>query len=125
MQLSIPVNPMGKPRMTQRDKWKKRPIVERYHAYCDKIREQVNGDYLSGGFGQVYVLAYIKMPKSWPKSKKSCMYGRYHRQKPDADNILKGVIDALFKDDSIIWHASIQKFWEDKDEGFGLDIFIE
>ena len=35
----IPVTPVSKPRMTQRDKWKKRPCVLRYRAYCDALRK--------------------------------------------------------------------------------------
>ena len=32
------VTPIGKPRMTQRDRWKKRPPVVRYHAFKDQLR---------------------------------------------------------------------------------------
>ena len=31
------VNPVAKPRMTQRDKWKKRPVVDKYYAYKDEM----------------------------------------------------------------------------------------
>ena len=32
------INPVSKPRMTQRDVWKKRPVVVKYHAFCDEMR---------------------------------------------------------------------------------------
>lgn len=30
--------PLPKPRMTQRDRWAKRPAVLRYRAFCDEVR---------------------------------------------------------------------------------------
>ena len=33
--LSVPI--MGKPRMTRADRWKKRPVVERYWRYKDEL----------------------------------------------------------------------------------------
>ncbi|WP_109391127.1 RusA family crossover junction endodeoxyribonuclease [Proteus cibi] len=32
------INPVPKPRMTQRDAWKKRSAVVKYHAFCDEMR---------------------------------------------------------------------------------------
>lgn len=32
------ITPIGKPRMTRADKWKKRPAVMRYRAFCDEAR---------------------------------------------------------------------------------------
>ena len=29
------ITPIGKPRMTRADKWKQRPAVMRYRAFCD------------------------------------------------------------------------------------------
>lgn len=37
MQLTIHSNPVAAPRMTQRDRWKKRPVVMRYWAWRDRI----------------------------------------------------------------------------------------
>ena len=31
------IKPLGKPRMTQRDRWAKRPCVNRYYAYKDHL----------------------------------------------------------------------------------------
>ncbi len=59
--------------------------------------------------------AIFTIPKSWPKSKKqAAMIGEVqHTGKPDADNVLKIVGDALngivWKDDSQIVSASINK----------------
>ena len=35
------ITPMGKSRMTRADKWKKRPEVLRYRAFCDEVRLRV------------------------------------------------------------------------------------
>lgn len=32
------ITPIGKPRMTRADKWKQRPAVMRYRAFCDEVR---------------------------------------------------------------------------------------
>ncbi|MGK4302143.1 RusA family crossover junction endodeoxyribonuclease, partial [Klebsiella pneumoniae] len=32
------ITPIGKPRMTRADKWKQRPEVIRYRAFCDEAR---------------------------------------------------------------------------------------
>ena len=59
--------------------------------------------------------AVFIIPKSWPKAKKqAAMIGEIqHTGKPDADNVLKTVGDALngivWKDDSQIVSASINK----------------
>ncbi len=37
----FPIDVVGKPRMTQRDKWKKRPCVLRYRAFADELRLKV------------------------------------------------------------------------------------
>lgn len=36
--IEYPIVPVPKPRMTQRDKWQKRPAVMRYRAFCDEVR---------------------------------------------------------------------------------------
>ena len=36
--MEYPIIPLGKPRMTQRDKWAKRPAVLRYRAFKDECR---------------------------------------------------------------------------------------
>lgn len=102
---------MGKPRMTQRDVWKKRPVVLRYHDYCDRIREAAPNLISKVDVYAIDVKAYIAMPESWPKKKKEHLCGFPCRQKPDWDNIGKAVCDALFKEDSAIADGRTRKFW--------------
>jgi Holliday junction resolvase RusA-like endonuclease len=109
------IEPIGKPRMTQADKWKSRPCVVRYRKFKDAIRlwRVVLPD---NGADIKFV---ISMPKSWSKKRKKIMDGKPHQQVPDIDNLLKALLDSIHKDDRHIWHlAGMQKVW-------GLEGYIE
>ena len=102
--------PLGKPRMTQRDRWKKRPVVTRYHEYADRLREEADKqNFLLGE--KVEINFFIPVPKSWSKKKKSANLGRPHKQRPDLDNLIKAVQDILMKEDSTIWNIKAEKKW--------------
>ena len=101
------LTPVPKPRMTQADRWKKRPAVLRYRAFCDEVRAlgiqlRPTGD---------RVIFILPMPKSWPKKKRAEMLGQPHQGKPDADNMLKALWDAVHQEDKHIFHADALKFW--------------
>lgn len=51
------------------------------------------------------------MPKSWSKKKHVEMNGKPHQQKPDVDNLLKALMDAVFKDDCKVWNVTVSKVW--------------
>lgn len=104
-------DPMGKPRMTRGDVWKKRPVVLRYRDYCDRIREAAPNAVTAADVHTVDVTAYIAMPASWSGRKQTANWGQIHRTKPDWDNIAKAVCDALFKDDSGIADGRARKYW--------------
>lgn len=104
-------DPMGKPRMTQRDVWKQRPVVLRYRDYCDRILEAAPNAILEADVYAVDVIAYIAVTGSWSKKKKAEHIGQMHRAKPDWDNIAKAVCDALFKEDSGVADGRTRKFW--------------
>lgn len=104
-------DPMGKPRMTQRDRWQKRPAVLRYRDYCDRIREAAPTSLKSADVYAVMVTAYIAMAASWSKRKQAEHNGTPHRLKPDWDNIGKAICDALFEDDAMISDGRTRKFW--------------
>ena len=97
--------------MTQRDVWKKRPVVLRYHDYCDRIKEAAPNLVLTADVYAVDVMAFIAMPKSWSQKKKAAHVGQMHRAKPDWDNIGKAICDALFREDSGIADGRTRKFW--------------
>ena len=102
------IEPTAKPRMTRSDKWKKRPIVMNYRAFKDECRTK--GVQLPDG---CKVTFFIAIPKSWPKRKKKEMHLTPHLQTPDLDNLLKGLWDAIYEDDSHMWQCDAQKLWRE------------
>ena len=68
---------------------------------------------------ELFVKAYYKIPKSASKKKKAAMLSEQIRptKKPDGDNILKVVADALngvcYKDDKNLVSMSVEKFYSD------------
>lgn len=101
------ITPMGKPRMTQRDRWKKRPVVLRYREFCDQARS-LGITLLPSGSHVVFVLP---MPASWSKRRKAEMNCQPHQGKPDVDNMIKALMDAIFGEDQHIWDVRISKVW--------------
>lgn len=107
---------MAKPRQTRSDKWKKRKCVLEYRAFCDELRLKLRdfklGDSYSVEFG-------LPMPKSFSKKKRLSLAGKPHQSKPDLDNLVKALNDALRsfgEDDSSIFEISAKKVWDE--EGF-------
>ena len=111
----IDIKPVGKPRMTQRDKWAKRKCVVNYFAYCDALRSYVaeNAMELTPTLDITF---YIEMPKSWSKKKREAMYMKPHQSKPDLDNLVKAYCDALYDDDAGVYAIQCAKYWSDENE---------
>ena len=91
--ITLNIVPVAKPRMTQSDKWKKRPATEKYWKYKDDLkllcflcRWQPKDD--------LDVKFVLPMPNSWSERKKKKMDGQPHKQRPDLDNLIKGFKDA-------------------------------
>ena len=99
------ISPCTKPRMTQRDKWKQRPCVVKYRSFKDECRSQD-----LELFESMSVVFEIEMPKSWSAKKKSEMDGEPHQQKPDVDNLVKGLLDTMLED-SHVWRVHAEKRW--------------
>ena len=107
----INIEPNTKPRMTRSDKWKKRPCVLQYRAFCDELRLKAGNFKLSGSFQIVF---YLSMPKSWSKKKRDLMRGQRHQEVPDLDNLIKAVNDALLEQDKITFQIQASKWWADE-----------
>jgi Holliday junction resolvase RusA-like endonuclease len=109
--LRLDVEPIGKPRMTQRDKWMKRPPVVRYHLYCQHLGLLCNE--CNYKVEETLSLTFVlTMPKSWSNKKKLSMDGKPHQSKPDLDNLIKAFKDALCEDDSFVHtYEKITKVW--------------
>lgn len=105
------VEPVPKPRMTRSDKWKKRPVVTHYFAFCDLLRLYANKYKFKVPAAGAHVVFHIPMPKSWSERKRAQMEGQPHQQKPDVDNLVKALLDALCEDDSYVWDMRKTKLW--------------
>ena len=105
------ITPCAKVRQTQSDRWKKRPCVVKYRAFADECRrlkmELKDGD---------SVIFYIEMPASWSQKKRTQHTTRPHRSRPDLDNLLGGLMDAVMPEgDSHLSHlSSVRKVWSHK-----------
>lgn len=109
MTFTIYGQPVAKPRMTRRDKWKQRECVLHYRAWCDLARLVAFGNPLK------------KTMLSKPTVLNARFYfasGKQHRTgphivKPDFDNCSKALADALFHNDQMIYKSHIEKYWCD------------
>lgn len=114
--VKLPVTPMGAPRQTQRDRWKKRLVVERYHAFRDELR--IHAHNAGYDVGVAYAIVFeLPMPKSWSQKKRKEHDGRPHQQKPDIDNLVKAFQDTLAAEDKAIYRVDAKKRWTSEREG--------
>lgn len=107
--ITFTVDPIGKPRMTQRDKWKKRAVVERYFAYRDVVRLQANLEKFEIS-GELDITFHLPVTKSYKEKQKTAMHGLPHTSKPDIDNLLKAFLDC-FDEDKGVHTIKAKKIW--------------
>jgi len=102
-----PITPMGKPRMTASDKWKKRPCVVRYREFKDEVRRHR----VTLEDSCCHIVFVLPMPQSWSGKRKAENFFSPHKSRPDKDNLEKALFDALFSEDSHIWDGRASKVW--------------
>lgn len=105
-----PIIPCPKPRQSRSDRWRQRPAVLRYRAFADEVRAARVEIPESGAT----VIFRIPMPPSWSMKKRQKMDGMPHKQKPDADNLLKAALDAVYASDAHVWDIRVIKLWADE-----------
>ena len=101
------ITPVPAPRMTRADKWKKRGCVLRYRAFRDLVK--LNGVTIPEHGADI--VFHLPMPGGWSLTKINVHKGQPHQQKPDLDNLLKALLDAVFADDCRIWSYRAEKRW--------------
>lgn len=117
MILKWDIEPIGAPRMNRSDAWKGREVVERYHVFRDLVNiEMKKVDYDWEQFDTLCVDFYVPMSKSWTLGKKSKMDLLPHTEKPDTDNLVKALLDAIFRDlkaddKQVHTFRHVGKFW--------------
>jgi len=106
---------MAAPRQCRSDLWKPRACVLRYRAWRDVLKAQVKDELLRDVIA-IGVHFKIRMPDSWSQKKMDSLDGKFHRQKPDEDNLLKGVKDALILHDEKVALGLSFKTWTMDDD---------
>ena len=104
--------PIGKPRMTQRDKYMKRPAVVRYRIFADALRDCMKDVDLSDVWS-LTLKFWLPFPPSYSFKKREELKGKIHRQKIDIDNACKAVMDSLLEDDKGVAGLCAWKYWDD------------
>ncbi len=97
---------------------KARPRVTENGTYMPRgytlARKQLKAAFGSVTVAPPWVLrvtAVRQMPASWSKKKRAAMDGRWCLIRPDVDNILGAVMDALFPEDAAVVGVSCEKQW--------------
>lgn len=102
--------PVPAPRMTKAAAWDLRPGVLAYKAFCKEVRRrEIVID------GPVRLEFFIAMPPSCDQWERDVRERRPHLSKPDCDNLVKGLFDAVFYKkqggDSKLWAFLATKLW--------------
>lgn len=103
------IAPVPAPRQTRRDAFKPSSAVRAYRSFRDEIawrRVELPGEFF-------HVVFMFATPRSWPRKKAREAIGQPHKQKPDADNLAKALIDGVhrFDDDAHLWNYATTKIW--------------
>ena len=116
---SVITVPVAKPRMPNKKKFGKE--ANKYWAYKDEL---IHAAGLEGyePSPRLHMLFEMPMPPSWSKRKKFEMHGMPHQQVPDIDNLVKGVMDALFDNDSEVHEIAAAKIWSERGKVYVYDL---
>lgn len=106
--ITLNVTPVAKPRMTQSDRWNTRKCVMDYWMFKDEVRLAMGNREFPH---PVHIVFVLPMPKHWSKKEKCRKDGHLHQQRPDWDNLAKGLTDALFEEDSHLCDVRVTKIW--------------
>ncbi len=119
----LPLRAMGAVRTTkyisvmplERLSGKNRNAKLRWMEYCeykDEVRRYAKPASVVSG---VDVVAWFKVTESWSKKEKAAKVWTRMEQKPDTDNIIKGVMDACMVKDEMVSLTFGVKWWSDMD----------
>ena len=117
--------PMGKPTMTQRGKH--RPALQKWWVFKNLLMIAAKESGYRPGEHEIRELnfvAFMTIPKSWSKAKRTRMAMMPHQVKPDLSNIIKAVEDALTHRDQTIHTVAAVKVYEGDDQlpGFYIEL---
>lgn len=93
--------------------------LERYNEYKLSLGALAKQAHFSFPEQGASIIFFIPVPQSWSKKKKKLYHGTLHQSKPDLDNLLKAMTDALLAEDKIIAHyGELCKVWVNFDRGW-------
>lgn len=109
------ITPIGKPRMTRRDKWAKTRTKQanKYMVFRNQLEWLLKEQNFELGYG-IKIIFLLPFKKNWSKGQCELMRGQPHLEKPDADNMLKAFIDVACKRDEKVYNKDVHKFWWDR-----------
>lgn len=112
--LTIHIDPLAKPRMSQRDKWNPTARAKRYYEFRRKLHAV--RDQHKVNLPEVLDATFVcPMPASWSKKKRKEMDGIAKQSRPDLSNFVKALEDCLCEEDSYIWrYENVEKVWGEK-----------
>ncbi len=105
----LDIRPTPAPRQSRRDRWAPSKAVREYRAFRDHVGYKIQE--LPEDF--FHVVFILPMSESWSEKKKRATCGWPHKLKPDADNQVKALIDAVYRgrEDSHVWNYATTKLW--------------
>lgn len=108
------VDPVPKPRLTQRDRWKKRPVFIRWIDYKDALKDEARRVHFPADSRPIHLRVFVPMPRSWSKKRRAAQLLKPHNSRPDWDNYGKAFCDALWQEDKEIWDVRTTKYWAEE-----------
>lgn len=129
-------SPVGAVRQTRRDAWKPRPTVLRYRLWRDLARlayreAGINHQLTlgrkartTGPPDEAHLVAWFDLPREQSnRANLERLPDGPHREKPDSDNVLKSLLDALFEEDKAVHTVSTSKRWA-REGGARLEVLL-
>ena len=93
----------------------------RYRGFCDELRLRFN---LSGiqVTGQIGLRFYLPAPERVMRDvrMKRAFFPVVHQEKPDVDNLVKAVLDALLDEDKGVYEIHAQKYYAPSRDKVGI-----
>jgi len=106
--IQIPIQPKPAPRITHQGRFTK--SAKAYYSYKDYLKLFCNAnDFIISE--KVKITFFIPIGKSISKKETALRLGKPHKQRPDLDNLVKGIWDALATEDGFIHTLQCSKVW--------------
>lgn len=122
--IEIPGTPVAQPRhrVSARGGFARTYLPKKHpvHDYKRRIAEATKHWPVFVGPLNVVIALEFAMPQSWSRKKQEAMREAWHTQKPDIDNVVKAILDALkdrWKDDTQVVRLTVDKRWTDCEQG--------